>query len=110
MLVRNIPGSAPSSFCLKPVEELEAVGIDIIADDVLHNLVTKDSQLMHDSTPWRGAREKDPILIQMLIEATTNVADVVLDCTTSTGMIPYFFSLSNVIISNLFSYFPNSPI
>ena len=55
------------------------------ADDVLLNLVTKDTQLMRSSTPWREGREKDPILLQMLIESTTQTSDIVLDCTTSTG-------------------------
>ena len=40
---------------------------------------------MKESTPWRGAREKDPLLIQMLIESTTALGDLVMDCTASTG-------------------------
>ena len=40
---------------------------------------------MRGSTPWRGGREKDPILLQMLIESTTQTGDIVLDCTASTG-------------------------
>jgi hypothetical protein len=65
--------------------ELDSVGIDVAIDDVLFNLVTKDSQLMRGSTPWRGRREKDPLLLQLLIESTTQVGDIVLDCTASTG-------------------------
>jgi hypothetical protein len=75
-------------FCLKSVEELEALGMDFLADDVLHNVVTKESQMMQGDVPWRGSREKDPILLQMLVEAATDIGDVVLDCTASTGMIP----------------------
>jgi hypothetical protein len=65
--------------------ELDSVGIDVAVDDVLFNLVTKETQLMRDSTPWRGGREKDPLLLQLLIESTTQVGDIILDCTTSTG-------------------------
>jgi hypothetical protein len=65
--------------------ELDSVGIDVAVDDVLFNLVTKDIQLMRGSTPWRGGREKDPILLQLLIESTTQVGDILLDCTSSTG-------------------------
>ena len=65
--------------------ELDSIGINVAADDVLLNLVTKDTQLMRGSTPWRGGREKDPILLQMLIESTTQIGDIVLDCTASTG-------------------------
>ena len=60
-------------------------GIDIATDNVLFNLVTKDSQLMRGSIPWRGGREKDPLLLQLLIESTTSLGDIVLDCTASTG-------------------------
>jgi hypothetical protein len=60
-------------------------GLDVANDDVLFNLVTKDSQLMNGSIPWRGGREKDPLLLQLLIESTTSLGDTVLDCTASTG-------------------------
>jgi hypothetical protein len=67
------------------MDELESVGIDVAIDDVLFNLVTKDTQLMRGNTPWKGGREKDPIFLQLLIESTTHVSDIVLDCTASTG-------------------------
>jgi hypothetical protein len=51
--------------------ELDSVGIDVAVDDVLFNLVTKDTQLIRGSTPLRGGREKDPLLLQLLIESTT---------------------------------------
>jgi hypothetical protein len=41
--------------------------------------VTKDTQLMSGSSPWRRGREKDPILFQLFIESTTQVGDIVLD-------------------------------
>jgi hypothetical protein len=31
--------------------ELDSVGIDVVVDDVLFNLVIKDTQLMRGSTP-----------------------------------------------------------
>jgi hypothetical protein len=65
--------------------ELDSVGIDVAVDDVLFNLVTKESQLMRGSSPWRGGREKDPLLLQLLIESITQLGDIVLDCTASTG-------------------------
>jgi hypothetical protein len=84
--VRSYLGLPSSTFSIRPMAELNSVGIDIAVDDVLFNLVTKDNQLMRDSTPWRGGREKDPFLLQLLIESTTEVGDIVLDCTASTGM------------------------
>jgi hypothetical protein len=49
---------------------MDSVGIDVAIDDVLFNMVTKDTQFMRGSTPWRGGREKDPLLLQLLIEST----------------------------------------
>jgi hypothetical protein len=68
------------------------LGIDLDNDNLLINPVTKDTQLMRGTIPWRGAREKDPLFLQMFIESTTLVGDIVLDCTASTGMnsIVYF--------------------
>jgi hypothetical protein len=83
--VRSYPGLPKSTFSIRPMSELDPVGIDVAVDDVLFNLVTKDAQLMRGSTPWRGGRKKDPLLLQLLIESTTQVGDIVLDCTASTG-------------------------
>jgi hypothetical protein len=84
--MRNYPGMPSSTFSIGPVAELDSIGIDVAVDDVLFNLVTKDTQLMSGSSPWTGGREKDPLLLQLLIESTTQVGDIVLDCTASTGM------------------------
>ena len=54
--------STPSSdFSFQPMKGLEAIGVDLDANDVLYNLVTKNSQLMMDEIPWRRSREKDPL-------------------------------------------------
>jgi hypothetical protein len=83
--VRSYPEVPSSTFSIGPVVELDSIGIDVVVDDVLINLVTKDTQLMRGNTPWRGGREKDPLLFQLLIESTTQVGDIVLDCTASTS-------------------------
>jgi hypothetical protein len=85
LLVRSYLGLPKSTFSIRPMAEFDPVGIEVAVDDVLFNLVTKDTQLMRSSTPWRGGREKDPFLLQLLIESTTEVGDIVLDCTASTG-------------------------
>jgi hypothetical protein len=81
--VRSYPEVPSSTFSIRPMDEFDSVGIDVAVDDVFFNLVTKDTQLMRGSTPWRGGREKDPVLLQLLIESTTHVGDIVLDCTAS---------------------------
>ena len=75
-----------STFSIRPVVELDFVGIDIAIDDILFNMVTKDTQLMRDSTSWSRGRDKDPVLLQLLIESTTQVSNIVLDCTTFIGI------------------------
>jgi hypothetical protein len=84
--VRSYPGLPSSKFSIGPIVELDSIGIDVAVDDVLFNLVTKDTQFKNGNIPWRGGREKDPLLLQLLIESTTQVDDIVLDCTASTGM------------------------
>ena len=49
--VKAFPEALEPAFLFQPVEELEAHGIDVATDDVLHNLATKESQLMNGSTP-----------------------------------------------------------
>jgi hypothetical protein len=78
------------------VPELDAAGIDLENDDLFIHPVTKDTQLMRGEIPWKGAREKDPLFLQMFIESTTAVGDIVLNCIASTGMnSPVYFSLQS---------------
>jgi hypothetical protein len=93
--VKASPSGSSSAFSLQPVMELEALGIDLAVDDILYNLVTRESQHMRGVTPWRGCKEKDPLLLQTLIESTTLVGDIVLDCTAATGTL----ALPNSFIS-----------
>ena len=72
-----------STFSIKPIVELDSIGMNIVIDDVLFNLVMKDTQLMRGSILWRVDKEKDPILLQLLIESTTQVSNIILDCTAS---------------------------
>jgi hypothetical protein len=95
--VRSYLGLPSSTFSIQLVAELDSVKIDVAVDDVLFNLVTKDTQLMRGSTPWRGSREKDPLLLQLLIESTTQVSDIVLYCTASIGTL-YLHKLSVVAL------------
>ena len=83
--MRSFPRVPTSTFTISPVLELDSIGINVAVDDVLLNLVTKDTQLMRGTTLSRGGREKDPILLQMLIESTTQAGDIVLDCTACIG-------------------------
>jgi hypothetical protein len=85
LLVRSYLEVPSSTFAITTVVELDFVGIDVAIDNVIFNLVTKDTQLMRGNTPWRGGRKKDPVLLQLLIESTTQVGDIVLDCTASTS-------------------------
>jgi hypothetical protein len=70
LLVKSYPGVPSSTFSIQPLFELDSIGINVAIDDVIFNLVTKDTWIMRDSTPWRGGREKDLLLLQLLIEST----------------------------------------
>ena len=72
-----------STFSIGLVAKFDSISINNIVDDALFNLMTKDTQLMRGSTSWRGRRKKDPLLLQLLIESTLKVGDIVLDCTAS---------------------------
>jgi hypothetical protein len=61
--VKNYLGLPSSTFSIRPMAELDSIGIDVAVDDILSNLVTKDNQLMRGSTSWRGGREKDPLFL-----------------------------------------------
>ena len=40
-----------STFSIRPIAEHDSVGIDVVVDDVLFNLVMKDTHLMRSSIP-----------------------------------------------------------
>jgi hypothetical protein len=65
VLVRDLPSATTSAFRLRSIPEIEIVGIDLYEDDLLHNFVTKDSQLMNGTILWRGSRKKDILVLQM---------------------------------------------
>lgn len=79
----------PSEFTFQVNPLHSTCGFNVEKDDVLLNLTTIETQLMHGTTPWRGGREKDPLLFQILIEALTKPGGVVLDATASTGLAPH---------------------
>ena len=87
LLVKDIAGESAPPFAFQLVEELMDFDIDVESNDVLHNLVTKETQMMRGTILWRGCREKDPLFLQMLIEVTTSPGDIVLDCSASTGSV-----------------------
>ena len=89
LLVRDIAGTSFPSFSFQAVQELLDFDIDVGSNDVLHNLVTKEIQMMRGTIPWRGCRENDPLLLQMLIEVTTSPSNIVMDFSTSIGLIMY---------------------
>lgn len=78
--------AASSNFQLQKNANAFNSDLDLQCDDLLHNFTTKDSQLMKGSIPWRGAREKDPKFVQILLEACTRPGDLVMDYNASTGV------------------------
>jgi hypothetical protein len=59
--------------------------------------------MMNRTVPWRGPRERNPLLLQMLIETASQPGDLVLDCTSTTGgplpsLRPNLYILCHVIL------------
>ena len=79
-----------SAFRFQECKALTDSSVDFLSDDVVHNFTTSDTQLMNGDVPWRGAREKDPALLRLLIEATTKPGNVVFDYNASTGRFSAF--------------------
>ena len=78
--------------------------MDFLSDDVVHNFTTRDTMLMNGAVPWRGAREKDPALLRLLIEATTKAGDVVFDYNASTGTL-YLLSIFCLFLLLIFYFY-----
>ena len=76
--------------------EFEKQGVCVGEDDVYFNCTNEKNQLMNGSVPWRGAREKHPILMQMFIEALCKPGAVVIDVTASTGGFTILISTINI--------------
>ena len=81
-----------SAFRFQECKALSDSSMDLLSDDVVHNFTTRDTLLMSGSVPWRGAREKDPALLCLLIEASTKPGGIVFDYNASTGTLPCFFN------------------
>jgi hypothetical protein len=51
LLILNSTCVAASTFCLHFILEIENAGIDLYENDVLHNFITQDSQMMNGTIP-----------------------------------------------------------
>ena len=89
------------SFQLHPDKDLVDTDFDPISGLSIPNFIEPNNLTMqHDGvTPWRGAREKTSIFMQMLIEACSTPGSRIVDLTV--GTCTNFYSLI------LFSFYPN---
>ena len=85
LLVRKLTSIPPSRFAFQQIPDLVSRGIDVQQDGFLDNHVYNADLIMNGDRPWRGARQKSPLLFQMLIESCTLPGDVVLDATAMIG-------------------------
>jgi len=67
-------------------QQLSNAGTNLEEIDLLHNFTSLQTQLMNGTVPWRSARKKDPLFVQLLIEAFSKPGDVAQDCYAGTGM------------------------
>jgi hypothetical protein len=74
-----------SKFTFSTSSSMKNIGVDVAYDKWLQNFTTKADQAMNGQKPWRGPQEKSPGFWQMLIEASTLLGDIVLDCIAMIG-------------------------
>jgi len=87
VLVKDLGAKGKSKFFFRRSETMKKAKVNLHLDDMIINYTTKETMLMNEfsNLPWRGAREKDPMLMHHIIEGTTEDGDVVFDCIASTG-------------------------
>jgi hypothetical protein len=108
LLVRALPSGPPSRFTFNSISALEKQGVDVSGDDILRNFTTTKTQMTNRTVPWRGPREHDPLLLQMLIEAASQPGDLVMGCTSTTGNLLASLNLVFYILYRQFSSFMSS--
>ena len=79
----------------------DAVGINVGKDDILQNFCGRENIPMNGGTPWRGPREKAKAFMQMVVEALSAPGDVIMDCTTGTGMLWSYLICSIGIVQEM---------
>ena len=65
------PSVSSDSRSVDLIESISTTYYQCKDEDSLVECLTCRSQLVKGSTPWRGSKEKDPLLLQLLIESTT---------------------------------------
>jgi len=83
--VRVVQGRSKSRFSFYPVPSLEPSRINVGENDMLRKSCNEVDMTINGTIHWCGLREKSPELMHILVEATTSIGDVVMDCTTSTS-------------------------
>ena len=101
------------SFQLHSDKDLVNTDFDPISSLSIPNFIDKNNLTMHPDgvTPWRGAREKTSIFMQMLIEACSAPGSRIVDLTVGTGinfyiLVFYVFFL----LKFLLNFFPQTYI
>jgi hypothetical protein len=87
-----------SNFSIEDNRIASNLGTDIVGKGLLHNFTTSSMALKNGLNFWRGGCEKNPLLVQTLLETFSKPGDVILDCNTSTGKHNSTFYLINNIL------------
>ena len=83
--MKDLGSKGISKFSFKTTPTMMKAGVDVDTDDMLMNYTHADDMAMNGDTPWGGGCEKDPQFFTILLEATSVIGDLILDCTPSTG-------------------------
>jgi len=79
-------------FTFHEVPSHAKLGVDVGRDDIIQNFLPTEEVAMNGDTPWRGPREHSREFMQMLVEAITELGDVVVDYTVATGISQFHFN------------------
>ena len=85
LLIKKLTPNFASKFAFQKMLDLLSCGVDVEQEDILYNHVDTDDLIMNGECPWRGSRQKQPLLFNTLIKSCTLPGDVVLDATAMIG-------------------------
>lgn len=82
-----------SWFVFQTNQEPANIGLHPSEEDVLFNYIIDSFQLINGLILWHGAREKDVMLMHMLIESLTKPKDMIFDVNASTSTLSLYLKL-----------------
>ena len=86
--MKDLGEKKKTAFTFRQTTAMTKAKWNLQRKDMVINYITKETMLVDKESgkPWQGLREKDARFLQFFIEGCSDEEDVVLDCTTATGL------------------------